>query len=162
MTYVYIWSYRGKREAWGHAAMQVDNTYMSWWPALPGQVPSKIHSNIYHSTPFRNRTYRADVEDEEQAADHTIVIRGLDEGAIKTWWQSFGLTRDGMVFQGPLQSWHTLKRNCSTVVATGLRRGGGDKYASWSKRWNVVWKPNDVLQYARSIARGVRRKAATK
>lgn len=155
MVTVYIWSYRGKSEAWGHASVQVDQTYMSWWPSMPGQVPSKVHPNVYESHPFRNRTYDEDVRDEGQQPDHVIHINGLDENAMKDWWQSFGLTRDGVQYQGPLQSWATLKRNCSTVAAVALKQGGGDKYAAWHKSWNLVWTPADVLDYALSIQRGI-------
>lgn len=156
MLRVFVWSYRGKNEAWGHAAMQVDQTYISWWPQKPGQVPSGIHKNIYASHPFRNRSYMDDVRDESQSPDHVIALEGLDESGIKDWWQSFGLTRDGAIYQGPLQSWDTLTRNCSDVVATALKRGGGDKYASWQSSWNMVWTPEAILQYVRSIEQGLR------
>jgi len=156
MLTVNIWSFRGKAEAWGHASIQVDKTYISWWPEKPGQVPSKIHPKIYKSHPFRNRTYKADVAAEGQPPDRIIGINGLDEEAIKGWWQSFGLTRDGVLFQGPLLPWDTLRQNCSNVVATALRVGGGDKYATWSKSWNIIWTPADVLQYAISIQQGLK------
>jgi len=155
MLTVYIWSFRGKSEAWGHASMQIDQTYISWWPEQPGQVPSGIHQNIYASHPIRNRSYVADVEAEGQPPDQVIRIAGLDEKAIKDWWQSFGLSREGVQYHGPLQSWDTLQRNCSNVVALGLRIGGGDKYASWYKSWNLIWTPADVLQYAQSIQSGL-------
>ena len=151
MVTVYIWSFRGKNEAWGHASIQVGQTYISWWPEKPGQVPSKIHPNVYASHPFRNRSYAEDVRDERQPPDHIVQIQGLDENAIKDWWQSFGLTRDGVLFQGPLQSWDTLNRNCSNVVATALKKGGGDQYAKWAKSWSLIWTPQDVLRYALSI-----------
>lgn len=155
MVTVYIWNFRGKTEAWGHASMKVDNTYMSWWPEIPGQVPSKLHPNIYASHPYRNRTYVADVRAEGQAPDHMIKLDGLNEEAIKDWWQSFGLMRGEVEYQGPLQSWDTLKRNCSNVVATGLKKGGGDDYADWTKSWNLIWTPRDVLHYARSIKKNL-------
>ena len=155
MLNVYVWKFRGKTEAWGHASMRIDQTYISWWPEHPGQLPSGIHPNIYASHPIRNRSYAGDVNAEGQAPDHIIRIDGLDEKSIKDWWQSFGLTRDGVLYQGPLLSWDTLKRNCSNVVATGLKMGGGDKFASWSKSWNLVWTPSDLLQYAQSIQQGL-------
>ena len=155
MLTVNIWDFRGKTEAWGHASLQVDQTYVSWWPEHPGQVPSKIHRNIYASHPFRDRRYEEDVAAEGQRPDHRVPINGLEETAIKDWWQSFGLTRDGVLYYGPLLAWDTLKRNCSNVVATALRVGGGDRYASWSKAWHLVWTPDDVLQYALSIQRGL-------
>ncbi len=162
MITVYIWSFRGKAEAWGHASMQVDQTYISWWPETPGQVPSKIHPDIYASNPFRNRTFHDDVTAKGHRPDWVVRIKGLDEKAIKDWWQTFGLTRDGVQFQGPLPSWDTLRRNCSTVVATALRVGGGDTFASWVKSWNIVWNPSDVLQYALSIQQGLEKKTTTR
>jgi hypothetical protein len=155
MLLVNIWSFRGKNAAWGHASAQVDQTYISWWPENPGQLPSRLHPSIYASIPFRYRTLRQDVAAEGQLPDHTIPLAGLNEIAIKDWWQSFGLTRDGMLFEGPLQAWDTLTRNCSNVVATALKVGGGDAHASWRKAWNVVWTPSDVLAYALSISKGL-------
>jgi hypothetical protein len=128
---------------------------MSWWPERPGQIPSKIHRNIYASHPFRNRSFEEDVADEQGPPDHTIPLNGLDERAIKDWWQAFGLTRDGVLFQGPLLPWETLRQNCSNVVAIALRIGGGDRYAKWSKSWNLVWTPADVREYAQSIQQGL-------
>ena len=79
MLIVYVWTYRGKNEAWGHASMQVDQTYISWWPETPGQVPSNFHPNIYTSHPSRNRTLRKDIAAEEgQNPDRAIQIEGLD------------------------------------------------------------------------------------
>ena len=155
MVIVYVWDFRGKAEAWGHASMLVDNTYVSWWPEKPGQLPSKVHNNIYASHPFRNRTYSEDVRDEGEPPNHIIRINGLNEKTIKDWWQSFGLTRDGLIYQGPLQTWDTLKRNCSNVVATGLKKGGGDDFANWHKAWNIIWTPQDVFNYAISIQRNI-------
>ena len=154
MIDVLVWNFRGKREAWGHAAMRVGQTYISWWPSNPGQVQSKLHPQIYESYPIRNRTYFDDVRDEGQRENHCISINGLDENAIKDWWQSFGLTRDGVEFAGPLQSWSTLDRNCSTVVANALKIGGGAKFASSWSSWNLVWTPNDVYAFALSIQQG--------
>lgn len=159
MTTVYVWSFRGKREAWGHASMLVDATYMSWWPESPGQVPSGIHPNIYASHPFRNRSFEEDTKAEGYPPDNVIELTGLNETAIKDWWQSFGLTRDGVQYQGPLEPWKTLGQNCSTVVARGLSIGGGETYATWHKSWKLVWKPSDVRDYALSIQSGLKSKS---
>jgi len=157
MLTVYIWDFRGKDIAWGHASVQVDQTYMSWWPEGTNRYRSKVHPNIYSAGPFRNRTYEEDVVAEKKTPDHTVELNGLDEATIKDWWQSFGLTRDGVLYQGPLLPWETLTMNCSTVAAHALTLGGGKKYASWTKAWNVVWTPNDVYQYARAIQEGLTR-----
>jgi hypothetical protein len=47
MVTVYIWPFRGKNIAWGHASMQVDRTYISWWPEEQNRNKSKIHRKIY-------------------------------------------------------------------------------------------------------------------
>lgn len=155
MTTVYVWLFRGKAEAWGHASMAVNNTYMSWWPEKPGQVPSRIHRNIYSSYPIRFRTLNDDIRDEGQQPDVRIELEGLDEDAALDWWQSFGLSREGVRYHGPPLPWSTLNLNCSTVVATGLKKAGGDKYASGMAKINAVWTPNAVLKFARSIAEGI-------
>lgn len=155
MVLVHVWSFRGKNEAWGHASMAIGSDYVSWWPEPNGRTPSKLHGNIYHAPAFRYRTYNDDVRDERQRPDHTIALNGLDENAIKDWWQSFGMMRDGMPYLGPRQSWQTLKRNCSTVVATGLTIGGGSQYVRFLKPLGFPWTPNDVLSYAMSIQSGL-------
>ena len=156
MLTVFIWQFRGKAVAWGHASLLVDRTYMSWWPEGRGRIHSKISSQIYTAHPFRDRTFEQDVAAEGQRPDHEVQINGLDESAIKDWWQGFGLTRDGVFYQGPLQPWETLAQNCSTVAARGLSAGGGDKFAPRRKSWNIVWIPSDVLQYAQAIQRGIK------
>lgn len=156
MITVHVWQFRGKAEAWGHASMSVGSAYVSWWPESPGAVPSGIHPNIYKSSPYRNRSFRDDVRDEGQMPDHNVVLNGLDEQAIVRWWAGLGLVWEGRELAGPLQPWSTLDRNCSTVVAEGLRVGGGDRFSSWWDSWNLVWTPADVLRYATEIERGLR------
>jgi hypothetical protein len=161
MITVYIWLFQGKDIAWGHAYMAVQNTYMSWWPEKPGQVPSKVHRNIYASYPIRYRTFNDDVRDERHAPDARVIINGLEEAPILDWWQSFGLAREGVRYAGPPLPWRTLDLNCSTVVATGLKKGGGDKYASWFSSTCLIWTPNAVLRYASAIAEGLAKRAAS-
>ncbi len=157
MLTVYIWKFRGKKIAWGHASIQVDQTYMSWWPEGDNRQRSKISSNIYSTGPFRYRTYSEDVEAEGQEPDHKFKLPGLNDSAVKDWWQSFGLIRDGILYQGPLQPWETLTMNCSTVAAYGITLAGGKEHAPWNHAWKVVWTPNDVLEYARAVHEGLKR-----
>ena len=145
--------------AWGHAAVQVDQTYISWWPERERRQASKVSAQVYAVHPVRNRSFHADVSDEGQSPDYRVVINGLDELKIKDWWQSFGLHRDGVQYQGPLLPWKTLEQNCSTIAARALTIGGGETYASWRASRRLVWTPNDVLQYAVAIKRGLAPKA---
>ena len=121
MLTVYIWDFLGKKRAWGHASMQVGLNYISWWRDTTVEPPKS-----WSSHPIRDRRFADDVSDEESQPNHRISINGLDEEAITDWWQSFGLMRKGVRYFGPLLPWDALKLNCSTVVATALRIGGGD------------------------------------
>jgi hypothetical protein len=155
MVTVFVWLFRGKDVAWGHASALVDQTYLSWWPEGYGRTASKLTHRVYSVSPIRNRRYDDDIAAEGKSPEHQVVLNGLDEHQIKNWWQSFGLARDEVMYQGPLLPWATLNQNCSTVVAHALSIGGGDRFASWSKSRNLVWTPNDVFMYALSIQRGL-------
>ena len=170
MVVVHVWEYRGKHEAWGHANMTLPRDYISWWPQHPGQVPAALPrtvsklglspgplANLYTSHPIRERTFRQDFDAEGGSPDHNVKLDGLNEEAITQWWSSFGLSLHGEQLQGPMLPWSTLSQNCSSVVAKALQVAGGDTYASWTKAWNVVWTPKDVLGYARSIEGGLAR-----
>jgi hypothetical protein len=62
MLTVFVWMYRGKDVAWGHASLLVDQTYMSWWPEeRRWRIPSKVSNNIYTVLPIYNRTFNQDL-----------------------------------------------------------------------------------------------------
>ena len=155
MVTVFIWNFRGSDVARGHASLLVDRTYISWWPEGSDRIASKLSHRLYSVYPIRHRLLSDDIAAERSQPDHLIDIAGLDEIRIKEWWQSFGLTRDGLLDAGPMLPWETIAQNCSTVAARGLSVGGGDRFANWTKAWNVVWTPDDVLQYAMSIRAGL-------
>ncbi|OQB99589.1 MAG: hypothetical protein BWX78_01691 [Firmicutes bacterium ADurb.Bin099] len=101
--------------------------------------------SIYTAKAYVDRDYDADKEDEKHDPDIVIDIKGLDEEAIQKWWDKF---KDN-------NYWKTFSQNCSTTIAEGLKAGGGDKYASFMSSWNIIWKPNDVEDYAKSIKTGL-------
>src|SRR5215207_8875116 len=107
MITVYIWKFRGKLEAWGHASMLVRKTYMSWWPQGDGRIRSKIHPDIYDAYPIGFRTFEDDVRDEQADPDRIVQLGPLNEGAALDWWQSFGLSREGQRYEGPPLPWKT-------------------------------------------------------
>ena len=149
MITIYVWLPKqiNSQKNVGHASMLVDgHTYISWWPDEAAGLGRDFH-------PIRNKSYSSDVADEGCAPDRMIELSGLDGDAILNWWEGFGLTRGKLNFQGPLPPYNLSKQNCSTVVATALKRGGGDRYASWYDSWSIVWRPQTVLDYALSIQR---------
>ena len=154
MITVYVWLPKrvNNQKNVGHASMLVnEQTYISWWPDESAGLGRDYH-------PIRNKNYRSDVRDEGCNPDWSVRLQGLNEEAILNWWEGFGLTRGNLMLQGPLPPYNLAKQNCSTVVATGLKKGGGDEYAGWYNSWSVVWRPQTVLDYALSIENGLARK----
>ncbi len=143
---VYVWTYRGKNEAWGHASMKLDDgTYISWWPEGETADSIPLVENIYTADAIKNRTFAQDVVGEDgRMPDVTISINGLDENAIAVWWNQFK--------NDPNNKWKTLSQNCSTTVAEALKTGNASTlwWDFWSS-WNIVWTPAEVEEFARAI-----------
>jgi hypothetical protein len=151
MIAVYVWLPKsvGNQKNVGHSSMLVKaQTYVSWWPDEAAGLVGDFH-------PIRNKSFASDVEDEGAGPDFTVTLNGLDEKAVLDWWGSFGLVRNGELLQGPLPRYNLAQQNCSTVVAVGLKVAGGDSYASWYASHSVIWRPQTVLDYARSIQKGL-------
>lgn len=191
MIHVYVWDFKGKDIAWGHASMKVQDYYISWWPnTRDGAITKRIefdyyagqpidntesatrntetfgidiHRSIYSAHPMVNRTYEEDIAGERgEDPNHTISLKGLDEEKIINYWKGISIWADPELHGPPAHPWSTLGWNCSKVVAECLKKGGGDKYASWLKRKNMIWAPKDVKEYAASIKKGLGKEAYKK
>ena len=144
---VYVWNSAGSTaDGWGHASMMLDDgTYISWWPNCTWGGCGNLDSNV---PAYQGRTPQDDMAGEGERGnyrypDHAIKIEGLDEAAIKAWWNKY--RKDD-------PNWKTVGRNCSSTVANGLKAGGApDTGVSNSHLW---WTPEDVLQFANDIAAG--------
>jgi hypothetical protein len=148
---VYVWlpNRRGNQKNVGHASMLVgEQTYISWWPDQSAGFGRDFH-------PIRNKSYRSDVKDEGGTPHWSVQLNGLNEKAILDWWAGFGLIKGQLELPGPLPPYNLASQNCSTVVANGLKKGGGDTFASWFSSWSVIWRPQTVLDYAEAIKRGL-------
>lgn len=140
---VYIWNYTGSTagENWGHASMMLnDGTYISWWPNCASGGGGSPFTNV---PAYQQRDPRDDIRDEGSLPNESIPIEGLDEAAIKAWWDKYRKSDP---------NWKTIGRNCSTTVADGLKAGGAPDTGQSSS--HLVWTPADVLQYALDIAAG--------
>jgi len=168
MIEIFVWLPQGD-SAFGHASLRVrGHTYISWWPTAPqGGVPHP-HTIAEAATALKtnypshaNPSFEADKK-AEKGRDPVSEppIFGLNEMAIINWWHQFASVRQGKQLPGPLPAWRVLDQNCAAVVAMALTIGGGQKYASWSKSHHMVWKPTDVLAYARAIRAGFLKKGA--
>jgi hypothetical protein len=196
MVTVHVWPFRAtvpfpkvyefRIDAWGHASLHVDSTYISWWPEAEGRVGKKMVPNVYSANPIRNRSFEDDEEAEAyeeqmansqtnqssllQKAQKTSAFRpveliGLDEQAIKDWWAGFGLVKVSETgggtqqLYGPLPPWSTISENCSTVVARALIIGGGEKATTWRRPfYSPMWTPNQVHDFAVNIRLGLEAK----
>ena len=156
MVTVYVWNYRGKDVAWGHASMQCGDRYISWWPEPYNRVPrTKVAPQIYDAHPFVLRRFEDDVRDEGMRPDWTIRIEGLDEEAIRGWWKSFNPQAHDM-YGPPSAPWSTITSNCSKIVAIALDEGGGRQHAPFLSSRNTIWTPNDVRVYAQAVQAALR------
>jgi hypothetical protein len=151
MVTVYVWPPKGDNV--GHAAVKIEQTYISWWPEGGIVIDPKGKEIQLTAAPVRGRTYIADVKGEGGPPEHKIHISGLNESAMVQWWAGFGLQSGRTKLAGPLPKYHLLKQSCSTVAARALQAGGGNNYSGWWNANKLVWTPMDVYRYANEIAR---------
>lgn len=161
MVRVFVWNFRSIKGPWGHASMDVNGTYTSWWPIGENRRQSKISEDIYTVHPIRGRTFdqvkKAEGNRIEKQPDHVIPLSGLNESRILQWWGKTALIYNKIEFQRPIElPWDTFGWNCSKIVAKGLKEGGGDDYSDFIRSVNLIWTPNDVECYAKKIAQNIK------
>ncbi|QLO44351.1 hypothetical protein HV198_20290 [Citrobacter freundii] len=165
-VYVYIWDFRFKPFAFGHASLEVVRTgeprvYISWWPD-DARSGKKISKNIYSAYPVINQTHADVISLEENPPNHTIFIRGQGIGRsgvntenIIEFWDALSLESREERKSGPLLPWKTFTLNCSTVVFEALKAGGALTY-SGEPRWSSIpWNPNSVKEFALSVKHNI-------
>ena len=146
----------------GHVAVQVDDTYMSYWPSeAAGKNDVKLGDT--HDVMFP-RSYAHDRKLELKPAEELFELSSVDGTRVTQAWTSFVEARRRLFM---------VDHNCSTVIASLLEIGSGiepsfvpgvliDNYARgtaqrmflrvrfFSKRIRM-WTPDDVLRYANEI-----------
>jgi RHS repeat-associated protein len=143
---IHYWS---ALDGWGHASITLeDGTYISWWPQKEEFRDYGIFNwgylISYYSVPaIPNRTL-ADDERAEAPEGSTkprkpenFVINGLNEKAIKNWWEKFR--------KNNANYWSTFGSNCSTIVASALCVGGA---RPWHDTSPGIWTPDLIEDYA--------------
>lgn len=160
-TTVYVWE--NSPSDVGHVSVQVNNTYMSFWPKGAAKAKKDIKLGEQHEPSFP-RGYRTDQRVEGRSADSTIVIDNLNETLMIEYWDDF---------RNKMTKYNMLESNCSTVVAAILEVGSGitpahspsiridDYVGNQTMRWFLklrflgnyihMWTPNDVKIYALQI-----------
>lgn len=165
-VYVYIWNFKIRPFAFGHASLKIINSgshqvYISWWPTAD-RYGKKRSKYIYSAYPERDQTHQNDVYLEEHQPDLTIFIPGQKTGKqglniinIIKFWETLSLKSNGVQKSGPLLPWHTLKLNCSTVVFEALKAGGALDYARDPRWLSTPWNPNSVKEFALSVKHNI-------
>jgi RHS repeat-associated protein len=131
---VHIWNFHGKHNV-GHASVTLgDKTHISWWPAV-GESPT-----LFNAVDGQPLSYRSDVRSEGRKPDLTINLDGLDEAAMKEWWEKYKKNQ---------KHYSALAQSCATTAAQALAVGAGQQLPNTS-----FWTPNSVRAYAEAIKRG--------
>jgi RHS repeat-associated protein len=104
----YYWSL----SKYGHAALVLDDgTYISFWPSC--YIGAKDPPLWHDVCPARPADYEQDRAEENGKDPNSIKISGLDQQAIKLWWNN-----------GKGHGGWSLWNNCSDIVSEALRIGG--------------------------------------
>lgn len=110
----------GKDKWHGHVAVTLDDgTYISHWPASNAGYP------YIFPTDAREPNKYYDILGEGGRLPQDIPINGLDETAIKKWWDNYD--KDFSIWN-----------NCSDVVSDALREGG------MKIPWHFIHHPDQV------------------
>jgi len=160
---VSIWN-RGE-DGVGHAAVDVNGRYCSFWPGGDGY--SDKNAVQKQSVRSANHSYNEDLGAEGRYPDVQVQLEGLNERAMLQKWDEL---------KGERYSF--AKTNCSTVAAEMLKAGSGMRpdfrVAAWPSEYmpqgllyrvaggaidsyvyatgqQTVWTPEQVTQFARGI-----------
>jgi hypothetical protein len=149
----------------GHVSLEVNGTYMSYWPSDPaGKKDVKVGQT--HAAAFPS-SYAVDRRIEQCDCDVRRMLVRVDARPVLEAWQRF---------KANPARYNMVEHNCSTVIAMLLEIGSGvppgfvprvavDDHASgWAERVLFrlrflsgsidMWTPNTVLQYADQIEQG--------
>ena len=107
---VYIWYPSLSAKQVGHAALTLDDgTHISWWPS------EKLEGKKSKKNPRDIGSLAEDIALEGRKPDTTFTVTGLDEKAIKEWWNAF-LDADN--------KYHLATKHCCHIVMNALKTGG--------------------------------------
>lgn len=158
---VYVW--KNSPSDIGHVSLQINDTYVSFWPKSAAKAKNDIKLRQTHESAFPS-SYKVDRRLEQKESDNKILIKNLDEELMIDYWNDF---------KNNQKRYNMLNSNCSTVVASLLEIGSGvaplkspsigineyvnNKYMRWVLKLRFfgnyihMWTPNDVMVYALQI-----------
>jgi hypothetical protein len=154
---VLVWDFLGTKTAFGHASILLDDgtpngfTYISWWPnchPVGDGNTTKMREYFGKCDAHRDRTIEKDIESEVgHGADRNVILRGLDEAAMKKWWNNLMANENAY--------WKAADVNCAAVVIAALTVGGANKHldvldwAALTIHHNpVAWTPAGAYEFA--------------
>jgi len=158
---VYVW--KNSPSDVGHVSLQINDTYISFWPKSAAKAKSDIKLGQTHEAAFPS-SYKVDRRLEQKDSDNKILLNKLNEELMLDYWNDF---------KNNQKRYNMLKSNCSTVVASLLEIGSevkplkspsirineyvNNKYMRWALKLRFfgnyihMWTPNDVMMYALQI-----------
>lgn len=133
MITVYVWSeIYVPHHSWGHASLEVDEIYISWWPTKAKSKHNLKKKKIDgHSHDQLPKNYEDDKRNfMGRAANHIFHIPSdkVNPSKIKEWWRQ--KEKDG---------YHFLFNNCCDIVVHALREGGA------RLKYEPIRQPCDVV-----------------
>jgi len=126
---VFVWDMKWSDKA-GHASMQVENTYISWWPEhYRSDVGLGVRGNrLAWGGPSYANTMTEDKQHKGRLPDYASPpIEGLDKGKILRWWAEIGPSNNScqLTYSADENTHYDLARlSCATIVMRGLLVGG--------------------------------------
>jgi RHS repeat-associated protein len=137
---LYYW--KGVGGDWGHVGLMLDDgtTYVSWYPVgFDHQHPLGDFGPLEHywnASAKIGDTPELDAAEERNRAPTIVHIDGLNESAIKDWWDQFKRSH----------RYDSVSQNCSTTVFDALRAGGIENTMG-SYGTPPIWSPHAILDY---------------
>ena len=156
MVRAYIWlPQTNEIDDWGHAALEVNSSYFSFWPkdrnkkkffktpilyALGKRAVEWATDSSKDDLFSVTTSYEEDISEMEYEANDIITIHGLNEAAMEKEIQSY-LTTTYM-------SYGAASVNCANFVISNLIFGYA-QLGTWYYHKLVLWPPSNIFLFSR-------------
>ena len=142
---VFVWDYFNINRV-GHASMLLsDGTYISWWPRSGTIKTIPFVEQSWEGEGVAVADYNGDYEGEGFTHANSFRIWGIDNTAVKAWWNGFKNVKG--------QKWNVASQNCSTIVYKAIFAGGVIPERWKSETESVpIWVPGLLASLAMILA----------
>jgi len=144
------------RNGIGHVAMDVDDTYISWWPDATNLAQTR--ACIISAGEAEKQTFEQDKKAEGAEPDLIISLYSLDRDAIKEQFDKFEKTNYGWVLLGDKTTTRFLGQqkghSCCSMAYALLQAGGADNLTKFTQDWMIkrfMVTPENFVTYLQNI-----------